>query len=154
MDVLEQEFKAAASGAIAHPRGCDKALEALGWTGRRDERIALVCPPRRGVDPPAEGHGSWTRTTNSLGAAIHADRVGVAAGETVPAVGGSNARVSMSKGPMRRVEPERPWLRRTGLSDAAKAGEPAYPLGPRFAGPRQGLAGGCAPSDPPNGNGT
>ena len=27
-------------------------------------------------------------------------------------------------------------------------------MGPRFAGPRQGLAGGCAPSDPPNGNGT
>ena len=27
--------------------------------------------------------------------------------------------------------------------------EPAYPLGPRFADPRQGLAGGCAPSDPP-----
>ena len=27
--------------------------------------------------------------------------------------------------------------------------EPAYPLGPRFAGPRQGLAGGCAPFDPP-----
>ena len=24
----------------------------------------------------------------------------------------------------------------------------AYPLGPRFAGPRQGLAGGCAPFDP------
>ena len=35
-----------------------------------------------------------------------------------------------------------------------RTGEPAYPLGPRFAGPRQGLAGGCAPSDPPNGNGT
>ena len=30
--------------------------------------------------------------------------------------------------------------------------KPAYPLGPRFAGPRQGLAGGCAPSDPHNGN--
>ena len=29
------------------------------------------------------------------------------------------------------------------------AREPAYPLGPRFAGPRQGLAGGCAPSGPP-----
>ena len=55
---------------------------------------------------------------------------------------------------MQRVEPERLRLRRTGLSNAAKAGEPAYPLGPRFAGPRQGLAGGCAPSDPPNGNGT
>ena len=32
--------------------------------------------------------------------------------------------------------------------------EPAYPLGPRFADPRQGLARGCAPSDPPNSNGT
>ena len=38
--------------------------------------------------------------------------------------------------------------------DAVSRHEPAYPLGPRFAGPRQGLAGGCAPSDPPNGNGT
>ena len=28
---------------------------------------------------------------------------------------------------MRRVEPERPRLRRTGLSDATKVGEPAYP---------------------------
>ena len=66
----------------------------------------------------------------------------------------SQGRVSTSKRLMRRVEPGRPQLRRTGLSAAAKADEPAYPLGPRFAGPRQGLAGGCAPSDPPNGNGT
>ena len=62
---------------------------------------------------------------------------------------GPRGRVSTSKRPMRRVEPERPRLRRTGLSAAPKAGEPAYPLGPRFAGPRQGLAGGCAPSGPP-----
>ena len=41
----------------------------------------------------------------------------------------------------------------TGLSDAAKAGEPAYSLGPRFAVPRRRLAGGLAPSDPPTGNG-
>ena len=53
---------------------------------------------------------------------------------------GPPGRVSTSKRPMRRVEPERPRLRRTGLSAAPKAGEPAYPLGPRFAGPRQGLA--------------
>ena len=66
---------------------------------------------------------------------------------------GPPGRVSTLKRPMRRVEPERPRLRRTGLSAAPKAGEPAYPLGPRFAGPRQGLAGGCAPSHPPNGNG-
>ena len=38
--------------------------------------------------------------------------------------------------------------------DTVRRHEPAYPLGPHFAGPRQGLAGGCAPSDPPNGNGT
>ena len=31
--------------------------------------------------------------------------------------------------------------------------KPAYPLWPRFACPLQGLAGGCAPSDPPTGNG-
>ena len=30
--------------------------------------------------------------------------------------------------------------------------EPAYPLGPRFADPRQGPAGGCAPFDPPRRN--
>ena len=29
---------------------------------------------------------------------------------------------------MRRIDPERPRLRRTGLSDAAKVGEPAYPM--------------------------
>ena len=39
-------------------------------------------------------------------------------------------------------------VRRAGLSHS-KVDKPAYPLGPRFAGPRQGLAGGCAPSDPP-----
>ena len=37
-----------------------------------------------------------------------------------------------------------------GLSDAAKGGEPAYSLGPRFAVPRRRLAGGLAPSDPPH----
>ena len=36
--------------------------------------------------------------------------------------------------PMRRVEPERPRPLRTGLSDAAKGGEPAYPLSYNGAG--------------------
>ena len=47
-------------------------------------------------------------------------------------------------------------VRQALKSGGAKAGsrpvtchEPAYPLGPRFAGPRQGLGGGCAPFDPP-----
>ena len=35
--------------------------------------------------------------------------------------------VSASERPMQRVEPTPPRLRRTGLSDASKAGEPAYP---------------------------
>ena len=51
--------------------------------------------------------------------------------------------------PMRRVEPARSRARRRGSSDTANAGEPAYPLGPRFAGPRQGLAGGAPPPSIP-----
>ena len=39
-------------------------------------------------------------------------------------------------------------VRRAG-SEHLTVQEPAYPLGPRFAGPRPGLAGGCAPSGPP-----
>ena len=49
---------------------------------------------------------------------------------------------------MRRVEPERPRLRRRRLSDAATVGEPAYSLGPHSVRPLRRLAGGCAPSDP------
>ena len=41
----------------------------------------------------------------------------------------------------------------TGLSDAAKAGEPAYSLGPHSVRPLRRLAGGRAPSDPRDGNG-
>ena len=38
---------------------------------------------------------------------------------------------------------------RRGVSGALEAGEPAYPLGPRFAGPRQGPGeGGSTPFDP------
>ena len=40
---------------------------------------------------------------------------------------------------------------RRRASLAATAGEPAYPLGPRFAGPRQGLARDSAPSIPQGG---
>ena len=66
---------------------------------------------------------------------------------------GSPGHMSASKRPMRRVEPEPLRLRRTGLSDAAKAGEPAYSLGPHSVRPLRRLAGGCAPSDPYFANG-
>ena len=56
---------------------------------------------------------------------------------------GSPGRVSTSKRRMRRVESERPRLRRTGLSAAAKVGEPAYPVYNTGAGE------GWSPSIPP-----
>ena len=45
------------------------------------------------------------------------------------------------------------WRPATGRNPPIEAVEPAYPLGPRFAGPRQGLAGGrsLAPPRPPAG---
>ena len=43
---------------------------------------------------------------------------------------------------------ERSRLRRSGLSDTANAGEPAYPPWPHSVCSPEGLAGGCAPSDP------
>ena len=66
---------------------------------------------------------------------------------------GSPGRVSKSNRSMWRGEPERPRLRRTGVSDAAKVGEPAYSLGPHSVRPLRRLAGGCAPSDPHIANG-
>ena len=66
---------------------------------------------------------------------------------------GSAGRVSASKRPMRPVEPERPRPLQTGLSESANGGEPAYPPWPHSACPPEGLAGGCAPSDPRDGNG-
>ena len=41
----------------------------------------------------------------------------------------------------------------TGSLDARFVVEPAYSLGPHSVSPLRRLAGGCAPSDPPNGNG-
>ena len=157
----------AACRAIVHLRGREKALEPLGWTGRRAEWIVLVC-----LHCGAFTRAQWARFMDAhpeqLRGGVHADREGLAAGETALPFGGpgefaasipgaptgrsaprtsataatpgppcpyegkpkpgSPGRVSTSKGPMRRVEPERPRLRRTGLSDAAKAGEPAYPV--------------------------
>ena len=56
---------------------------------------------------------------------------------------GSSRCASTPKGPIRRGAEERPQLRRTGLSDAAKAGEPAYPVYNTWAGE------GWSPSIPP-----
>ena len=55
---------------------------------------------------------------------------------------GSPGRASTPKRRMPSAVPERRRLPRTGLSDAAKAGEPAYPVGTK------GLTRGSAPSTP------
>ena len=46
-----------------------------------------------------------------------------------------------------------PDAARKGLSDAAYVGQPAYPPWPHSVCLPEGLAGGCAPCDPRNGNG-
>ena len=43
MKTLKQQFNSAASGAIVHLRGRERALEGFGWAGRLAEWIALAC---------------------------------------------------------------------------------------------------------------
>lgn len=55
---------------------------------------------------------------------------------------------------MRRVEPARSRALRTVSSETAKAVKPAYPPWPHSVCLPEGLAGGCAPSDPQHRSGT
>ena len=123
----------ACSGRAGPGRG-DRARHPRDRTGLSD-----LCPKPL----PDAGTGSGRARMRALG--WHGVR-----GRPKP---GSSGRVSTSKRPMRRVEPERPQLPCPGLSAAAKAGEPAYPPWPHSVRPRQGLAGGRAPCDPHNRNG-
>ena len=66
---------------------------------------------------------------------------------------GSPGHMSASKRPMRRVEPEPLRLRRTGLSDAAKAGEQHTPWGHTPCVPCGGWRGAAPPPDPHIANG-
>ena len=43
MKTRKQQFNSAASGAIVHLRGRERALEGFGWAGRQAEWIALAC---------------------------------------------------------------------------------------------------------------
>ncbi len=149
MSMLEQQFNAAASGAIVHLRGREQALSGFGWTGRRAEWITLVCL-HRSVFTRARWARFMDARAEQLQRVVHADRAGRGRrGDRARHPGGADGFAasmrgapftgprrrghppgpgSTSKTPMRRVEPERARLRRTGLSDAAKAGEPAYPM--------------------------
>ena len=146
MSMLEQQFNAAASGAIVYLRGREQALSGFGWTGRRAEWITLVCLPS-GVFTRAQWVRLMDARAEQLRRGVHVDRARVCRRGHPPGRG------TTSKGPMRRVEPERRRRRRTGLSEALKAGESAYSLGPHSVRPLRRLAGGRAPSDPRKGNG-
>ncbi len=131
----------------------EKAPNPLGRPSRGGERIVFGPPRlrdtraerlRRGMDRARLGlrrrlyPASWGRT--SLAAAV-------------PGAPAERGRVSRWRTPVRRVESARLRARPTSMSDAAKAGKPAYSLGPHSVRPLRRLAGGCAPCDPPIANG-
>ena len=112
---------------------------------RRRRRVVQVDPPHGGTDARFPRQGRWRGSVAAPASWVHG-RPGIAG--LHPAAGRA------SRGPLNgfpgaltgvlrhRIGGGRRRLSETsatGLSDAAKAGEPAYPLGPRFAGPRQGL---------------
>ena len=122
---------------------------------RRRRRVVQVDPPHGGTDARFPRQGRWRGSVAAPASWVHG-RPGIAG---LHPAGGRASRGPLNGFPgalagvlRHRIGGGRRRLSETsatGLSDAAKAGEPAYPLGPRFAGPRQGLAGGSAPSDPP-----
>ena len=131
MGTVKQKFNSRAGEAILHLRGRWKALATLGWTGRngRADLPRAGCrvhpPPPRRLGRRAYAPPVFARL---LGGARDLPWLPAEAeirGKPEPR---SPRRVSMSKGPMRRVEPERPRRRRTGLSAALKAGEPAHAM--------------------------
>ena len=122
---------------------------------RRRRRVVQVDPPHGGTDARFPRQGRWRGSVAAPASWVHG-RPGIAG--LHPAAGRA------SRGPLNgfpgalagvlrhRIGGGRRRLSETsatGLSDAAKAGEPAYPLGPRFAGPRQGLARGAPPPSIP-----
>ena len=112
----------------------------------RRRRVVQVDPPHGGTDARFPRQGRWRGSVAAPASWVHG-RPGIAglhpaarrasrgplngfpgalAGVLRHRIGGGRRRLSETSA--------------TGLSDAAKAGESAYPLGPRFARPRQGLA--------------
>ena len=75
MDVLEQQFDAVASGAIAHLRGREQAPSGFGWTGRRAEWITLVCL-HCGVFTRARWARFMDARAEKLRRGVYADRAG------------------------------------------------------------------------------
>ncbi len=127
---------------VTHPRGREKALKPFGWIGRRAERIMGARPEmlRRGVQADRARLGrreDGARHRGSRRALRH---------PCPEPLNARRGRMSTWRTPMRRGEPARSRALRRGLSDAANAGEPAYPLSYNGAG--EGVAP-APPSNPP-----
>ena len=133
---------------LAPPRGREKAVKPFDRLGHRAERIVDARPElvRRSMQAVRASLG--LREDLAQGSGKRASPPACTAGSLA-----GRLRVSARRTPKRRVDPARSRARPTGSLGAATAGEPAHPLGPRSASPRQGLAGGRAPCDPHNGNG-
>ncbi len=124
---------------VAHSMGREMAPRPFGWMDRRAERVvdarSKLLRPGKQADPARLGRRE--------------DRARHRGQRTSPAA--SMSRTLVGRG---RVSARRTPMRRDSASlGAAIAVKPGYPLGPRSACPRAGLAGGLAPCDPHNGNG-
>ena len=144
--------------SFGSPKGGRVARPNEAKRGRR--RVVQVDPSHGGTDARVPRQGRWRGSVAALASRAHGQPgiVGLHPAASRAPRGWLNGFPGALAGVLRhRIDGSRRRVSdtsATGSLDAAKVREPAYPLGPRFAGPRQGLAGGCAPSDPPNGNGT
>ena len=138
------------------PKGAGQHEQTRRNTG--GDARSQVDPPHGGTDARVPPRGRW-RDQRPLrlrgymdGPASRASILSAARGEgRLNGFPGALAVVLRHRiaGRRRRVSDTSP----TGLSDATKVGKPAYSLGPHSVSPLRRLAGGCAPSDPRNGNG-
>ena len=126
---------------------------------RRRRRVVQFDPPHGGTDARFPRRGRWRGSVAAPAPRVHGP----------PGIAGLHpAAGRASRGPLNGFpgafagvlrHPNGGGRRRvsdtsaTGSSDAAKAGEPAYSLGPHSVRPLRRLAGGCAPSDPYFANG-
>ena len=124
-----------------------------------EEKRGQVDPPHGGPGARAHQRGRW-HDQSPLRLRVYMD--GLASLATIPPLAAlREARLNGLPGVLavvrrhriggsrRRVSDTSP----TGLSDASKVGEPAYPPWPHSVCLPEGLAGGCAPSDPQHHNG-
>ena len=126
---------------------------------RRRKSVVRLDPLHGGTDARAPRQGRWRGSVAAPASGVHG-RLGIA-GLHPAAARGSRGPLNAFSGVLAVVPRHRIAGRRrrvsdasaAGLSDALKAGEPAYSLGPHSVRPLRRLAGGCAPSDPYFANG-